>query len=353
MKRVSLNLVKAAAGGFAALVFLEIILALFWPQERQTPLFDSTEVFPLVLRKNLDGIHVSREFSVRYHTSTHRLRDPDRPLEKAPGVFRILVLGDSLTFGSGVNDEDTFVRQLERLLNARGDSRRYEVINAACASWGTAHHLVFLDHLGFRLTPDVVLMAFHDDDPKDNRISGFFTLDEAGNPVWEKPRDLALGSTRSLTDRIPLYAFLAQHSNLFSALRLRLALYIKNLKAKDTPDTNFLDRKERPAAVWPEADWKLTARLLQEFKSQCFRQGARPALMHAPFPRFNRAVETRFRDMARTLDIPALPLIDRLAGAPPGSLYYFPVNRHFTPEGHGLIARALERFLERNGLLRG
>jgi len=357
MRRFIANSLKALAGIVLAVALFEVILILFWPQERQTPLFDSTPTFPLALRRNLDGIHVSSEFSVRYRTNSLRLRDPERPVPKPDGVFRILVLGDSLTFGSGVDDRDTFVRQLERLLNRRGDRRRFEVINAACASWGTAHHLVFLEESGFKLEPDVVLMAFHDDDPNDNRISGFFRLEADGSLVRQAPRRQALEAAKRLAAFVPFYDYLAQHSNLFAVLRLRIVQWIKNLRAPKEGDADFLARRKRLPAVWPEEDWLLTERLCREVRDRCRKNGARLALLHVPYPgkkprpEFNRAVEQRFIRIAESLGLPHLELIDRLAESAPGDPNYFPRNRHFTPRGHRLIAEALARFLERGGLL--
>ncbi|MBN2492341.1 MAG: SGNH/GDSL hydrolase family protein [Planctomycetes bacterium] len=343
------GVLKSLAGVALALVFFELTLALLWPQERETPLFDTTEALPLVLRKNLDGRHVSREFSVRYRTNSHRLRDPERPLGRPAGVRRILVLGDSLTFGSGVNDEDTFVRQLERRLNASADGGHYEVINAACASWGTAHHLVFLEELGWKFEPDLVLMAFHDDDPKDNRLADFVHLEEDGRFVLLRR---SVGAATKWTARIPLYAWLAQHSHLFSRLRLQLAQWVKNRRAAEPRRTDFLAPDKLPEAVWPEADWRLTERLLAALADRARAHGAKLALLHVPFPRYNRAVERRYVAMAEALSLPHLELIDLLdQHNTPADPTYFPVNRHFTPKGHRLIAEALAAFLARESLL--
>lgn len=352
IRRITSNIFKAALGSALAVLCFEGFLALFWPQERQTPLYESTATFPLALRANVDGIHASNEFSVRYRTNAWRMRDPERPLEKPAGTFRIVLLGDSLTFGSGVNDEDTFGRQLERILNARAGGRRYQVINAACASWGTAHHLVFLEETGFKFRPDLVLMAFHDDDPKDNRVSGFFALDADGRPERKPARRQTVSVVKRVTAMIPGYAWLAQHSHLFSALRLRLASWVKQFRAGDRTNTDFLDAgRKRPAAVWPEADWKLTAALLERVRDRAREEGAAFALLHAPFPRYNRAVEARYAAMAEALKVPHLELIDLLAAATPDGPNYFPANRHFTPRGNRLIAEALARFLDRAGML--
>ena len=56
-------------------------------------------------------------------------------LEKAPEKFRILCLGNSFTFGSFVNNEDTFPHLLGETFLRRGMS--IEVINGRC--WGDHH----------------------------------------------------------------------------------------------------------------------------------------------------------------------------------------------------------------------
>ena len=47
-------------------------------------------------------------------------RDPPRTIQKPKNVFRIIILGSYHAFGHAVNDEDTYPRQLERILNNLG-----------------------------------------------------------------------------------------------------------------------------------------------------------------------------------------------------------------------------------------
>src|SRR5262245_55261346 len=56
------------------------------------------------------------------------LRGPETPYEKPPNTFRILNLGDSVAWGFGVLEEDSYGRRLEQLLNKQNvGNRRYEV----------------------------------------------------------------------------------------------------------------------------------------------------------------------------------------------------------------------------------
>ena len=66
----------------------------------------------------LSSGNVWKTRSVISHINRYGLRGPNIEPKKPEGVFRILALGDSFTFGEGVSDNETFVVQLEKILNA-------------------------------------------------------------------------------------------------------------------------------------------------------------------------------------------------------------------------------------------
>jgi hypothetical protein len=74
---------------------------------------------------------------------------------------RILALGDSCTFGFGVEDDETYPAQLERMLN-RSDlsDRRFEVINAGVPGYRSTQGARYLAARGLELAPDVVIACF-------------------------------------------------------------------------------------------------------------------------------------------------------------------------------------------------
>ena len=60
------------------------------------------------------------------------MRDREFPLAKPPGTFRIACIGDSITFGFGIDHPaDTYPQRLESLLNSYcgSSSQRFEVLN--------------------------------------------------------------------------------------------------------------------------------------------------------------------------------------------------------------------------------
>jgi hypothetical protein len=79
---------------------------------------------------------------------------------KPAGTRRVLLLGDSLVLGLGVELTRTFGQIFERDLQARGRWRQFnwEVINAGLPDTGVSHHYLLLQDRGFRYRPDVVIL---------------------------------------------------------------------------------------------------------------------------------------------------------------------------------------------------
>jgi hypothetical protein len=65
----------------------------------------------------------------------------DYPLDKAPNTFRIIVLGDSVTFGHGTLDETTYPHLLEQQLRAWRPNVNWEVWNLGVPGYNTGQEL--------------------------------------------------------------------------------------------------------------------------------------------------------------------------------------------------------------------
>ena len=93
------------------------------------------------------------------------LRGPEVDLEKPPGTYRVLNLGDSVVFGWGVRYEDTYGYQLQALLSQRYGSEpvTYEIINAGVNSELAWNVLQRLDDV-IRCKPDIVTVLIGSND---------------------------------------------------------------------------------------------------------------------------------------------------------------------------------------------
>jgi len=88
------------------------------------------------------------------------MRDSEIP-SKGADEFRILVLGDSVPFGIGVDFDETIPSQLEEILNqAAPPHRTYRTLNMGVPSYNTEQELLQLKTLGLSLEPDVAVLLF-------------------------------------------------------------------------------------------------------------------------------------------------------------------------------------------------
>jgi hypothetical protein len=93
-------------------------------------------------------------------------RDVEHTVEAPDGVTRILLIGDSYAFGSGIDDPRHRVGDLlEEALNRAAAARRFEVIQAARPDTHTLHHIEALRRmLVFRPRYVLLLYVFNDID---------------------------------------------------------------------------------------------------------------------------------------------------------------------------------------------
>lgn len=82
-------------------------------------------------------------------------RDRDHAKEKRSGVKRVVVLGDSVTEGSGVEADEIFSSRLQQLLGPW-----HEVINLGMSGLNTPQEVHVLEVEGLGYNPDVVILNF-------------------------------------------------------------------------------------------------------------------------------------------------------------------------------------------------
>ncbi len=97
---------------------------------------------------------------VETRTNQFGFRGPDVSSTKAPNTTRILFLGDSVTFGTQLGDDQTPVTQVQRYLETHLSSRRSECLNAGVCGYATWQELDLLKDEGLAAEPDVVVLQF-------------------------------------------------------------------------------------------------------------------------------------------------------------------------------------------------
>jgi len=94
--------------------------------------------------------------------------------------YRILCLGDSRTYGLGVNDDETWPLQLQAILEDQSPGV-YDVVNAGVPGYTAFHGVTYLDVRGFELEPDMALVCFGYNEASEVPPPGL------GDWDWENP----------------------------------------------------------------------------------------------------------------------------------------------------------------------
>ncbi len=318
-------------------------------------------------------------YVVRDRINSLGMRDVEHSLERLPGTARVLILGDSFMYGTGVPMEAVMARRLEGLLGGT------EVINAGVHSYGLSHHYLYYTHRGHALDPDLVLLAFFINDiekPEGLRV----VLGEDGLPVSiaKTAETLAkLEGKRAVGIRGSISAWLRMRSLLYVLVRKRLDDIRSKAREASVKDLQPGEGDDQDAGVSyapafytsPEglegADWPLALRTLSALKARVEEDGARFAvvLVPAPFQLSDEAFEvwaewaqapagalsrTHPQDqVARWCAASHTPCLDLLPVFEGGNRIHLFLSHdyHWTEAGHRLGAGAVRDFILENELL--
>lgn len=116
--------------------------------------FRDDPILPFAL---IPGQYPIRNGTVTINSLGYRGREFART--RTPGMLRILFVGDSFTFGYGVDDNETLPRCVERALDDAFAS--VEVINAGFHGYAPAHYELYLRTEGYALEPDVIVPVLY------------------------------------------------------------------------------------------------------------------------------------------------------------------------------------------------
>jgi lysophospholipase L1-like esterase len=172
--------------------------------------------------------------------STQGTRDDAVAMPKPKGALRILVLGDSLAYGSDVARDKTFPNRLESLLR-RQFGPSVDVINSAVAGYTPYNELEYYLAKGRTFEPDIVIVAFCMNDVVDPRLHwgdapGVKIPDDA-IPNHEYDERVILPRIQKLkeqaTEPAGTRTWLSKNSQLYSLIEKRLF----NRKTKFFADT--------------------------------------------------------------------------------------------------------------------
>lgn len=279
---------------------------------------------------------VSRENAhLPYHITIDSLgfRGAPFPRTKSGDEFRLVLLGDSFTFGAFVDDDETLPARLQAEL--RPHCRTARVINGGLGGSTIVDQLALL-HRAMAVGPDAVIVEFTENDVTDLGVRSMFDR---------------LADNRALKSRFPMAMV---HPLLRESALWNLALKVRDarLKRGDSP-VSLADTPEAVATARARY-----AALLRVLRDSVGSHGTPVWLV--TYPNY-QVVDGSGSDeqlrwvasVAHDLNVPAIELLGplRATGLDSRTLYLLPYDGHPSAKGYAIAGSALAAALLQDSLI--
>jgi hypothetical protein len=299
-------------------------------------------------------------FAFRYSNNSLGWRGRREYREKKPADYRVLFLGDSFTYGLGVNDDQTFAAQVEKDLLAGRLS--VEVLNAGAPGKGTDYALKCFQTVGRKFHPDLTVLGFFCNDFQDNARGEYYNIGRRGE-LQVKPLNCDRGSIKTLLDRLPAYNWLISWSQAANLVKQAGVEALINRGRQSGPDATqgLVVSYDRGASGYATAANKpLTRIYVEQLNAAVKRAGGELMMCYIPISQDvleyrrtstispdERAIQRLAADNGMML-WSLTPLLAH-SGQPIERLYH--QEGHWTAAAHEIAARYLSRLIQ-SGLVR-
>jgi hypothetical protein len=268
------------------------------------------------------------ELAFQVNVNSLGYRGHDFPIAKGPAEVRVLMIGDSFTFGDFVNDDETLPAQLASALRC---DVRVTVINAGVGGSSIDTHRQMATR-GLAIDPDLVVLTFYEND-----------IADMTSPLWAQlERNRAAKSQLPLSIVYPVARHLAIW-NLVNSARARWASRRRpdwNQPVTASTEVDDHARHDSLRAIYEEEFRDLVALMRQ--RNVGFMLATYPS--HGTWQRKNPSENLVWVEgMAKNLGIPVVAFLEPLtAGAlPVEALYALPLDGHPRPRAYAAAAAHL------------
>jgi hypothetical protein len=166
----------------AFLLLFEIGLRLFWQMSaKRGELYQRSK--NRILRYELKPNAKLNMGNYVISINSDGFRDKEYSYQKQKNMYRIIVIGDSVTFAKSFRLQDTLPKILEAKLNTSCPGKKFEVLNMGTEGYNSIQELEYLKIKGLKYNPDLVIVYYCLNDPdypeyyfKKNFINRHFVL---------------------------------------------------------------------------------------------------------------------------------------------------------------------------------
>jgi lysophospholipase L1-like esterase len=253
--------------------------------------------------------------------NSHGLRDREYSLSKPPDVYRIVLLGDSTTFGWGVTTERTVAKILEAELNriqVPGYSR-FEVLNAGVGNYNTVQEVTHYLTYDRDFHPDLVILQYF--------------INDAEPVPKERSSGLLLGRSYLVAYAISRFDAMMR----LTGVRPSWKQYYAGLYEDGLPGIEAAKHALATLATRTRTEGtKLLVTILPELRE-----------LNNDYPFVSQ--HQKIKDVLTANQVPVIDLIDGLRGhGPERSLWVTEADRHPNGKANALVAAQVLRWIRAN-----
>jgi len=265
--------------------------------------------------------------------------------KKGDDEFRVLVLGDSITLGDFVPEDETFTRQLEKL--TAGRSKKIRFINAGIPGAGTMEELYLYQEVRDRVEPDLVLVEMY---LNDAQTAGEFYVKSIPPPfsrsrflTWAANRVQIVGKTFFREGGVKI------DPKWREGFRAGRDLHSGDMfNSKDGFDFEIYNAYMDFGVAWNPRSWEILDGVVASLQQETRGKGTPLAI--ALFPVHIQVLgsyqdhypQDRCRELCARRGIPYLDILPALRAdwqAKNQKLFYD--HCHYTPYGNTVVARTI------------
>ena len=308
--------------------------------------------FGFLFRPNFTGRLSRDDLDFTFHTDEHGFRNPS----PWPARTDVVVVGDSMAFGYGVDDEQAWPRLVAEALPAT------DIINLGLIGAAPQQYLRVLETFGLELRPKLVLfMLFPGNDLHDaDTFQRWLDADtELAYDQWRRaagqPRDL--GRLRQLLEDSHLVAFLrGARTSLDSAITSSTIDFEDGHRLQLVP---ALLRRDLEMAQPGRPEFELVMATIERARAVTRQHGSEFLVLLMPtkeevyLPRIGEPAPPLTESFGAALDRRGIGFIDLTrdlqAHARDNAPLFYEIDGHPNAEGYQLLARVVVDHLEALG----
>lgn len=296
--------------------------------------------------KSAPNLNTTDPYGSSIRTNSQNMRNDEDFTVKPNGKPRLMIVGDSYSFGHGVSNEDTYAYMLKKEYLPS-----WEVMNLAVSATGTDQSYLMYEHYGEKFSPNVVLFGFYLLDF--NRNTYFFR--DYAKPMYVPREDGSLELTHSPV--LPPDELIAPYKNGEKQIGGWGYSYAYASFAKVI--TNYAKRNRSPGSL-PR---RTLTGIMEKFSARVRANGATPVWVIFPVFEITKKKESKYDVItefniseAKRLGMPVLslePVFRENISKYPEVKLWRPRNigGHLSTAGNKLAAKTIHNFLNDQKLL--